>query len=262
MWTKGSKPTSRYGTIKKLREQAALFSLLTSNGITTMQQLYEKVDSMNSRYYDLRGKIVSVEHRIAVLEERLSMFQQYEKYKAIHRQYAKMKPAKQEQFEQRYHAELALYDAAVRYLENLKAEGEAITPKKWRSEADVLTAQKNLQYQELRHAGGDQGRGKAAENSGAACKGRTAKGEEAKRTRTLSREKPPYRMTSIRRQVLFSEQVAVRSGASQGQHQHFILNAVDQQPIREDMTLTVSDPISGQCVILVFRICNSPIFYL
>ena len=44
----------------------------------------------------------------------------------------------------------ALYDAAVRYLENLKAEGEAITPKKWQSEAEVLTAQKNLQYQELR----------------------------------------------------------------------------------------------------------------
>ena len=58
--------------------------------------------------------------------------------------------AKQEQFEQRHHAELALYNAAVRYLENLKAESEAITPKKWRSEADVLTAQKNLQYQELR----------------------------------------------------------------------------------------------------------------
>ena len=146
----GSKPTSRYGTIKKLREQAALFSLLTSNGITTMRQLYEKVDSMNSRYYDLRGKIVSAERRIAVLEERLSMFQQCEKYKAIHRQYAKMKPSKQEQFERRYHAELALYDAAVRYLENLKTGGEAITPKKWRSEAEVLTAQKKLQYQELR----------------------------------------------------------------------------------------------------------------
>ena len=148
--TMGGKPPPRYGTIKKLREQAALFSLLTSNGITTMQQLYEKVDSMNSRYYDLRGKIVSAERQIAVLEERLSMFQQYEKYKAIHRQYVKMKPAKQEQFEQRYPAELALYDAAARYLENLKSEGEAITPKKWRSEAEFLTAQKNLQYQELR----------------------------------------------------------------------------------------------------------------
>ena len=84
------------------------------------------------------------------MEINKQMFPQYEKYKSIHRQYFKMKPAKQEQLKQRYHAELALYDAAVRYLENLKAGGEAITPKKWRSEADVLTAQKKLQYQELR----------------------------------------------------------------------------------------------------------------
>lgn len=85
-----------------------------------------------------------------IVEINKQMFPQYEKYKSIHRQYFKMKPAKQKQFEQRCHAELALYDAAVRYLENLKAEGEAITPKKWRSEAEVLAAQKNLRYQELR----------------------------------------------------------------------------------------------------------------
>ena len=85
-----------------------------------------------------------------IVEINKQMFPQYEKYKSIHRQYAKMKPAKQKQFEQRCHAELTLYDAAVRYLENLKAGGEAITPKKWRNEADVLTAQKKLQYQELR----------------------------------------------------------------------------------------------------------------
>ena len=121
----GGKPTSRYGTIKKLREQAALFSLLTSNGITTMQQLYEKVDSMNSSYYDLRGKIVSAERRIAVLEERLSMFQQYEKYKAIHRQYAKMKPAKQEQFEQRYQ-ELRAMREEIKAVEKLRKTAEQL----------------------------------------------------------------------------------------------------------------------------------------
>ncbi len=42
------------------------------------------------------------------------------------------------------------YKAAVRYLENLKTEGEPVTPKKWRSEVESLTAQKNLQYQEMR----------------------------------------------------------------------------------------------------------------
>ena len=77
------------------------------------------------------------------------MFEKYEKNKAVQRQYVKVKPAKREQFEQSYRAELTLYKAAVRYLENLKTEGEPVTPKKWRSEVESLTAQKNLQYQEM-----------------------------------------------------------------------------------------------------------------
>ena len=143
------KPPSRYESIRKLREQAALYNLLAANGITTMQQLHEKVDAMNAQYYKLRGEIVSVERRIATLEERLDMFEKYEKNKAVQRQYVKVKPAKREQFEQSYRAELTLYKAAVRYLENLKTEGEPVTPKKWRSEVESLTAQKNLQYQEM-----------------------------------------------------------------------------------------------------------------
>lgn len=143
------KPTSRYEALRKLREQAALYNLLAVNGITTMQQLHEKVDAMNAQYYKLRGEIVSAERRIATLEERLDMFEKYEKNKAVQRQYVKVKPAKREQFEQSYRAELTLYKAAVRYLENLKTEGEPVTPKKWRGEVESLTAQKNLQYQEM-----------------------------------------------------------------------------------------------------------------
>lgn len=143
------KPASRYEALRKLREQAALYNLLAANGITTMQQLHEKVDAMNAQYYKLRGEIVSAERRIATLEERLDMFEKYEKNKAVQRQYVKVKPAKREQFEQSYRAELTLYKAAVRYLENLKTEGEPVTPKKWRSEVESLTAQKNLQYQEM-----------------------------------------------------------------------------------------------------------------
>ena len=38
---------------------------------------------MNGDYYDLRGKIVGAERRIAVLNERLEMAAQYDKYKPI-----------------------------------------------------------------------------------------------------------------------------------------------------------------------------------
>ena len=86
---------------------------------------------MNSRYYDLRGKIVKAERRIAILTERGEMWEQYNQYKSIHKQLAKVKPEKREQFEQRHSRELILYDAAARYLKELKDSGEGITPKAW-----------------------------------------------------------------------------------------------------------------------------------
>ena len=122
-------PRTRTGKIRALQESAALFSFLQANGIQSMQQLHEKIADMNSRYYDLRGKIVKAERRIAILTERGEMWEQYNQYKSIHKQLAKVKPEKREQFEQRHSRELILYDAAVRYLKDLKDSGEGITPK-------------------------------------------------------------------------------------------------------------------------------------
>ena len=70
------------------------------------------------------------------------MWEQYNQYKSIHKQLAKVKPEKREQFEQRHSRELILYDAATRYLKELKDSGEAITPKAWQREIDQLTAGK------------------------------------------------------------------------------------------------------------------------
>ena len=135
-------PRTRTGKIRALQESAALFSFLQANGIQSMQQLHEKIADMNTRYYDLRGKIVKAERRIAVLTERGEMWAQYNKYKTVHKQIAKVKPEKRELFEQRHSRELILYDAAARYLKELKDSGEAITPKAWQREIDQLAAGK------------------------------------------------------------------------------------------------------------------------
>ena len=132
-------PRTRTGKIRALQESAALFSFLQANGIQSIQQLHEKIADMNSCYYDLRGKIVKAERRIAILTERGEMWEQY---KSIHKQLAKVKLEKREQFEQRHSRELILYDAAARYLKELKDSGEGITPKAWQREIDQLTAGK------------------------------------------------------------------------------------------------------------------------
>lgn len=49
------------------------------------------------------------------------MWAQYNRYKTVHKQLARVKPEKRELFEQRHSRELILYDAATRYLKELKA---------------------------------------------------------------------------------------------------------------------------------------------
>ena len=104
----------------------------------------EKLVKMNTRYYDLRRGIVKAERRIATLTERGEMWAQYNEYKAVHKQLARVKPEKRELFEQRHSRELILYDAAARYLKELKASGEELSPKEWKREIDLLTAQKQV----------------------------------------------------------------------------------------------------------------------
>ena len=75
------------------------------------------------------------------------MWAQYNEYKAVHKQLARVKPEKRELFEQRHSRELILYDAAARYLKELKASGEEITPKEWRREIDQMCIRDSHQPQ-------------------------------------------------------------------------------------------------------------------
>ena len=145
-----SKAKTRAGKVKALKANAALFNFLQSNGISSMAQLYEKVDAMNSDYYELRGKIVSAERRISALSERLEMWAQYQRTKPVRQALGKVKPGKREQYQQKHGSDLASFDAAVHFLDDLKESGEEIRPKEWQAEIDRLTAQKDLDYQQMR----------------------------------------------------------------------------------------------------------------
>ncbi len=63
---------------------------------------------------------------------------------------ADLKPRDREKFQDAHSVELALYDAAVRYLDELKASGEKITPKHWQAETERLTAHNGTLYQQMK----------------------------------------------------------------------------------------------------------------
>ena len=115
-----------------------------------MQELYEKISVMNSHYYALRGEIVSAERRIAKLKERLSMWEQYSENEAVQKRLFNIKPDMQQTFTEEHRAELILFNAAAKYFDDLKESGEAITPQKWRTEIEHLTAHKDEQYQRMK----------------------------------------------------------------------------------------------------------------
>lgn len=143
-------PATRAEKSRRFHEDVALFNLLQSNGITSMQELYETVAKMNDDYYALRGEIVSKERRIAVLEKHLEMLAQYKQYKPVRQKLDALNPKKKENFAERHRAELTLFDAAKRYLDELTATGEKVTPKAWQSEMQKLMALKDAEYIQMR----------------------------------------------------------------------------------------------------------------
>lgn len=78
------------------------------------------------------------------------MWKQYSQHKAVRRQLDRIKPENRELFQQRHSQELILYEAAARYLKELKDSGEEITPKAWAREAASLTAAKDLKYMDMK----------------------------------------------------------------------------------------------------------------
>ncbi len=145
-----AKPTTTYGKVKALKENAAIFNFMMENGIASMQELYEKISAMNSDYYTLRSEIVSAERQIAKLNEYLSMWEQFSKNKPVHKRLVKIKPDMRDTFAEKHRAELILFDAAAKYFDEIQASGETITPQKWRTEIERLTAHKDEQYQRMK----------------------------------------------------------------------------------------------------------------
>ncbi len=142
--------TNQYSKLKELKENVAVYNFLQANGITSMQQLYEKITAMNKNYYSLRGEIVSTERQLSVLSERLEMWTQYQKYRPVYKKFSGLSTKKQMQFREKHNTELTLFNSAARYLNELKLSGEVIDHKKWRKEAAKLTADKEAKYAEMR----------------------------------------------------------------------------------------------------------------
>ena len=144
-----------YGKARARNEDVALFNLLQERKISSIPELHDKIVNMNREYYALRGEIASTERELAKLNERLSMWEQYSQNKDVYQQIAALKPVERDFFSEKHRVELILFDSAFSYFDELKASGEAISPKQWQAETERLTAHKDSLFQQVKDMRGD-----------------------------------------------------------------------------------------------------------
>ena len=137
---------SNYAAIRRLKENAAVFNFLMEHNINSIEELFDVISDLNDRYYDLRGKIVNAERRIAVLRERLDKLKQYRSYKAVRQKLDTLKEKKRALYEEQHKAELAAFASAEKYLTALREAGEKVKPEEWRRETERLNAEREANY--------------------------------------------------------------------------------------------------------------------
>ncbi len=137
-----SEPTdSQYQKIRNLKNASAVLNFMREHQIDSIEDLQVYTKEMNSTYYAIRKDITSCERRMKILDERLELWGQYERYKPVRKQLDKIKSTKRDKYIEDNRAALALFDRVCNHFDELESAGERITPKSWKKELDSLTAE-------------------------------------------------------------------------------------------------------------------------
>ena len=109
------------------------------------------VEEINGEYYKLRRKIIEGEQIIALLKERLQMAENLKKYKSVHKKWETLPEKKKEAFYDAHRAELVHYEAAERFLNRCREDGETIDVKKWNEALKFCYSEKVVNEFKLDH---------------------------------------------------------------------------------------------------------------
>ena len=130
---------------KKLAEQ---IQYLQDNKIFTVPQLDETVNSARDEYDNIRITLKEVEGRLKSLAELVKQAEIYRRHRDLYKQYHSLSGNKADMFQIRNYTEIALYEAAEKYLKE-NVNGSTLEVGKWKADIATLTEQKNKLYSEM-----------------------------------------------------------------------------------------------------------------
>jgi hypothetical protein len=151
---KYSQSWQRQHTADELKTVSQAVNYLAEHGISTVAELDDSLSSVREKSDAIRVGMKAAEQRMKKLQKLIEYGGNYLEYKPVHDELKKLKNGwtnKRDKYEEAHRAELALWDAASRYLHANLPEGTKGLPiSEWKKEYATLKAQNETDYAKLK----------------------------------------------------------------------------------------------------------------
>ena len=137
-------------TADELKAISKAVNLLSEKGIYTLKELDAALSAVHDKASEIRSAMKLREARIKQLQKLIEQAQNFQKTQPIHDEYKQIRwKGKQEKFAEAHRADLAVWDAANRYL-RANLPDMKLTPKAWQTELAALTVENEAEYAKLK----------------------------------------------------------------------------------------------------------------
>ena len=137
-------------TADELKAISKAVNLLSEKGIYTLEELDAALSVVHDKASEIRNGMKPRETRIRQLQKLIEQAQNLRETQSIHDECKQIRwKGKQEKFAEAHRADLAIWDAANRYL-RANLPDMKLTPKAWQTELASLTAENEAEYARLK----------------------------------------------------------------------------------------------------------------
>lgn len=137
-------------TADELKAISKAVNLLSEKGIYTLEELDAALSAVHDKASEIRSAMKPREARIKRLQKLIEQAQNFQKTQPIHDECKQIRwKGKQEKFAEAHRADLAVWDAANRYL-RANLPDMKLTPKAWQTELAALTTENEAEYAKLK----------------------------------------------------------------------------------------------------------------
>ena len=149
---KYSQGWQRQHTVEELKAISQAVNLLSEKGIATLDELDAALSSVSEKTAAIREGMKAREKRMKQLKNLIDNAEKYRQNKPFHDGYKQIRwKSKREEYAEAHRAELALWDAANRFLRANLPEMK-LTVKEWQTELATLTTKNKKEYAKLQES--------------------------------------------------------------------------------------------------------------